>query len=122
PPVPNKFDDSLAKACDELANKWDSQRSVKDIDSLPFSEKDLENFTTSQKIVFLEKLLAKPPFPHSILEALSKTYSLSTVRNAEIRFRWQWLCLMADYEQVFPEVVKFVTEIGRMKFVRPLYR
>jgi leukotriene-A4 hydrolase len=29
---------------------------------------------------------------------------------------------MSSYEPIYPEVVKFITEQGRMKFVRPLYR
>jgi hypothetical protein len=35
--------------------------------------------------------------------------------------RWFTLCIKAEYEKAFPDVVKFVTEQGRMKFVRPLY-
>ncbi|CAG8832016.1 15949_t:CDS:10, partial [Gigaspora margarita] len=36
--------------------------------------------------------------------------------------RWQQVCLKSEYELIFPHVVKFVTEQGRMKYVRPLYR
>ncbi|PKY39774.1 leukotriene A4 hydrolase N-terminal domain-containing protein [Rhizophagus irregularis] len=36
--------------------------------------------------------------------------------------RWQKVCLLAEYEPMFPHVVKFVTQQGRMKYVRPLYR
>ncbi|CAG8833049.1 15402_t:CDS:2, partial [Gigaspora margarita] len=36
--------------------------------------------------------------------------------------RWQQVCLKSEYEPIFPHVVKFVTEQGRMKYVRPLYR
>lgn len=42
--------------------------------------------------------------------------------NSEIKFRWLRLCLKGDWKACYPHVVQFVTEQGRMKFVRPLYR
>jgi leukotriene-A4 hydrolase len=36
--------------------------------------------------------------------------------------QWQELCVKADFEEIYPQVLEFVTEQGRMKFVRPLYR
>ena len=36
--------------------------------------------------------------------------------------RWLRICLKSKLKEVFPAVVKFVTNQGRMKFVRPLYR
>ncbi|CAG8625249.1 36576_t:CDS:10 [Racocetra persica] len=83
PPVKNEFDQTLAKACIELAERWNCARNNKAFDE--FSSADIENFTPGQK-------------------------------------RWQQVCLKADYDPIFPYVVKFVTEQGRMKYVRPLYR
>ncbi|KAJ3285879.1 putative leukotriene A-4 hydrolase (LTA-4 hydrolase) (Leukotriene A(4) hydrolase) [Borealophlyctis nickersoniae] len=119
PIVDNKFDTTLANACEELANKWDSSR---DVQNPTFPKSDFERFTTKQKMMFLEKLLQKKPLPHHTLKSIDAAYDLTPVKNAEIRFRWQWLCLMADYEDIFGEVVAFITSVGRMKFVRPLYR
>lgn len=74
---------------------------------------------------------------------MDSQYGFSETRNAEIRFRWQILCLQAGASwfvtlkikieaqaltlfftlyRVFPQVVDFVTSQGRMKYVRPLYR
>ena len=36
--------------------------------------------------------------------------------------RWLRLCLKGGWTDVFPLVVAFLLEQGRMKFVRPLYR
>ncbi|KAI9207265.1 peptidase family M1-domain-containing protein [Polychytrium aggregatum] len=119
PPVKNEFDQTLAKACDELAKRWDSARAS---DKLDFSPEDIRNFSSTQTVVFLEKLLELTPLPHKLLAEMDKVYSLTSVRNAEIRFRWQWLCLKADYEAIFPAVAAFLVEAGRMKYVRPLYR
>ena len=42
-------------------------------------------------------------------------YNLTAVKNAEVRFRWQVLCLRAGYEAIIPAVVEFITSQGRMK-------
>jgi len=70
----------------------------------------------------LEKLFEFDPLPHALLAKMDEIYNLSAIRNAEVRFRWQRLCLRADYEPIYAQVVQFVTEQGRMKFVRPLYK
>lgn len=46
---------------------------------------------------------------------MDELYKLTAVRNSEIRFRWQMICLKADYEKIYPEVVAFSTTMGRMK-------
>lgn len=81
-----------------------------------------KDLTPGQQLVFLEKLAEYPPLPESHIALLAELYDLKSVKNSEIRFRFQELCLRANYEAVFPDVVQFVTEQGRMKFTRPLYR
>ncbi|KAJ3135866.1 Leukotriene A-4 hydrolase [Geranomyces variabilis] len=121
PPVTNHFDDSLAVACQQLADEWDAARS--DPSAAPSSRAAWDAFTSNQKVMFLEKLLQKPHhLPASVLAHFSTLYTMSTIQNAEIRFRWQWLCLIAGYQPIFPEVAAFLGQVGRMKFVRPLYR
>ncbi|CAB4380433.1 unnamed protein product [Rhizophagus irregularis] len=120
PPVKNEFDQTLAKACNELAKRWNSANSKGQFEE--FSTSDIENFTSEQKIVFLERILEYQPLSHPAIIAMDKVYKFTTVHNSELRFRWQKICLLAEYEPIFPHVVKFVTEQGRMKFVRPLYR
>ncbi|CAO3591318.1 unnamed protein product [Absidia cylindrospora] len=123
PPIENPdtlFDATLAQACYSLAKAWNDSRENPDLSK--FSPKDMESFTTAQKSVFLEKLSDLPSLPHRLLEAMDGHYQLTSVRNSEIRFRWQMVCLKADYKPIYPHVVAFVTEQGRMKYVRPLYR
>ncbi|CAG8485221.1 8100_t:CDS:10 [Diversispora eburnea] len=120
PPVENKFDETFAKACKDLAQRWDDAQKTEKFDE--FSSKDIANFTTKQKMVFLDHLYEYPAFIHSAIEALSKIYAFDAVQNSEIKFRWQKLCLRLEYEPIFPYVVKFLTAQGRMKYIRPLYR
>lgn len=120
PPVDPDFDTSLSDACYDLAKRWDEARNSDDLSS--FSAKDIENFSAGQKIVFLEKLTDVEPLPHRVVQKMDELYNFTPNHNADLRLRWQQVCLMTSYEPIYPEVVKFITEQGRMKFVRPLYR
>lgn len=119
PPVDPEFDTTLADACYNLAKRWDSARNQ---DLSDFTSKDIEEFSASQKIVFLERLTDTEPLPHASIIKMDQVYNFTSNHNADLRLRWQQICLMSSYEPIYPEVVKFVTEQGRMKFVRPLYR
>ncbi|CAB5388002.1 unnamed protein product [Rhizophagus irregularis] len=120
PPLKNEFDQTLSEECNKLAERWNLARNNENFKE--FSPADIEKFTTLQKMAFLDRLLEFPPFPHSSIVAMDKAYNFTTVRNVEVCYRWQKVCLLAEYEPMFPHVVKFVTQQGRMKYVRPLYR
>ena len=53
---------------------------------------------------------------------MEELYKLNVVRNSEIRFRWLRLNLRGKVESAVSGALEFVTEQGRMKFVRPIYR
>ncbi|KAI9488525.1 peptidase family M1-domain-containing protein [Zychaea mexicana] len=120
PPVDPKFDTTLADQCYALATRWDEARNSDDLSG--FAPSDIEKFTSTQKIVFLERLTDCEPLPHRLLAKMDELYKMTEIRNADVRFRWQQLCVMASYKPIYPHIVEFVTEQGRMKFVRPLYR
>ncbi|KAI8089608.1 peptidase family M1-domain-containing protein [Halteromyces radiatus] len=120
PPVDPEFDTTLAKQCYDLADRWDKARDNTDLSG--FTASDVESFSAGQKIVFLERLTDCAPLPHALIRKMDELYQLTKIRNADIRFRWQNLCVVTSYEPIYPEVVEFITEQGRMKFVRPLYR
>ncbi|KAG1146328.1 hypothetical protein G6F37_008088 [Rhizopus arrhizus] len=120
PPVDNAFDTTLADACLDLADRWDKSRDEQSL--AQFSSKDVENFSAGQKIVFLERLTDCTPLSHHAILKMDQLYQLTPNHNADLRLRWQQVCLMADYEPIYPQVVQFITQQGRMKFVRPLYR
>jgi leukotriene-A4 hydrolase len=119
PIIQNVFDDSLAKTCIKLANDWDSSRNSK---LYPKNNQDFNSLSSNQKIMFLEKLMEKPIFPIECLKAMNSVYKISEISNSEIKFRWQMLCLSSNYEAVYSDVIAFISSVGRMKFVRPLYR
>ncbi|GJJ73186.1 leukotriene-A4 hydrolase [Entomortierella parvispora] len=120
PPVDNKFDDTLARACSCLSKKWDQSRH--EAHPTEFTPKDLEEFSSTQTTVFLERVSEIDALPHTHLDLMDSLYKLTPVQNAEIRFRWQMVCLKADYEKIYPQVAEFASTMGRMKFCRPLLR
>ena len=61
-------------------------------------------------------------FSVAFLELLDATYNFSASKNAEVKLRWQTLCINSEAAWILPQVVEFITSQGRMKFVRPLYR
>merc|ERR1712106_778643 len=56
------------------------------------------------------------------LEKMDEVYNMSSSSNSEIRYRWIRLGLKAHWEKPVEDALKMVTEQGRMKYVRPLYR
>ena len=116
------FDDSLAVEARALASAWIT------FDQSPnSSEPSLEAFSTlsvDQKVHFLEDILSKSPkgLSLSTLKQLDGLYGLTPIRNSEIRMAWLSLSLTSKDPSSFPAVEEFVSEQGRMKFIRPLYR
>ncbi|XP_065909556.1 leukotriene A-4 hydrolase-like [Dysidea avara] len=120
PPYNPSYDPTLSAACHSLADQW-AKASASDLNQ--FKASDLESFTAKQTQEFLDKLLQEQsPLSCEHLKAMETLYQMNSRKNAEIRFRWQKLCLKSSHEDCFPHVVKFLVEQGRMKFVRPLYR
>jgi len=120
PPIDPKFDRTLLNMCDDLAKKWIDKKDATSFDE--FSLKDIENFDADQLMIFISKISDEGPFSETFIKAMDKAYEFTKTKNSEVRFLWQVLCLNSNYEPIFPEVVKFVEEQGRMKFVVPLYR
>lgn len=121
------FKNSLSSSAEELAAKW--IQCVKSNSGFSPSKNDIEGWTSSQICVFLEALMncgtdlgSTYVFDVSVLERMDVVYGLSERRNAEIKFRWQNMCLKSNAKWIVPYVVDFITSQGRMKFVRPLYR
>lgn len=70
----------------------------------------------------LQKLTESPCQPIVKLENLNSIFGFDEVKNAEIKFRWLRTCLKARWPDKVDVVLNWLNVIGRMKFVRPLYR
>lgn len=120
PPVIPNYKSPLEDDCIQLKNKWvtwnehDAEKT--------FSKSDIEKLISPQIQEFLSLLLLEKPLSITKLQAMEKVYEFNSNKNSEVRFRWLRLCIKGEWSDQIPLVLKFVTEQGRMKFVRPLYR
>lgn len=119
PTVKLDYDSSLADACVDLYQRWSK---ASDDDLKLFTADDLKSFNSYQIKEFLAGLLEKPELPESKISRMEELYKFNGVKNSEVRFRWLRLCLKAKVKSAIPLALQFVTEQGRMKFVRPIYR
>jgi hypothetical protein len=122
PPIIPTYDKSLLLACESAHKAF-----MSDIMSTKEVNLNSDGWTAKQKVIFLEKMLETSSQPNAVtqnhLQALKQTFSMSKIGNSEIRFRWQLLCLRCKQPAMILESVKqFISEQGRMKYVRPLYR
>ena len=120
PPKPN-FDTSLVDVCFTLADKWKARSEG----SSTFEPKkqDIDGLSGQQIYVFLERI---EEFSTSISAAdsalMGTTYGFSQSRNLEISSRYFRVGLRAKDESVYEPTAELLGRVGRMKFVRPLYR
>jgi len=114
PPKP-KFDTSLANECYELAAKW------KDSSFEP-SPKDVESFTGNQKLVFLEAVQQQGSLSAERAQLLGKVYDLGASQNVELKSAYYIIALRAADSTSYTATAELLGQVGRMKFVRPLFR
>ena len=108
--------------CYELAEKW-KQRGSGSSKFEP-SPSDVSSWSANQSVVFLERLQSFPNPPVSIddVELLGSTYGFATSENVELVSRFYGVGLMARAKSVYKPTADLLARVGRMKFVRPLYR
>jgi aminopeptidase N len=56
------------------------------------------------------------------MDALDARFKFSQAGNSEILFAWLMHAVRNSYEPAYPSVERFLTQMGRRKFLRPLYR
>ena len=84
---------------------------------------DIEGLTANQVIVLLERIqLFKTPLTAEQSQAMDKAYSLTSSRNVELSARYLGIALKAKDKTAYQPAADLLGKVGRMKFVRPLYR
>ncbi|KAK4548365.1 hypothetical protein LTR36_010236 [Oleoguttula mirabilis] len=121
PPKPD-FDTTLADQCYELAVKW---KKLNDGTESGFSpdQKDISGFTANQSVVFLEALqgIEKPLSPE-LVDLMGQRYGYAQSKNVELVTRYLVVGLQAGAKSVYQPTAELLGKVGRMKFVRPLYK
>ncbi|RAL06228.1 bifunctional aminopeptidase/epoxide hydrolase [Aspergillus ibericus CBS 121593] len=118
PPKP-QFDTSLVDVVYELSHKW---KSLSDTSFKP-QPSDIEGLSANQIVVFLEQilLLERPLAPESS-KLMGEIYGLAKSENIEVANLYFQVGLKAGDESVVGPTTELLGRIGRMKFVRPLFR
>lgn len=108
----------MVDECYALASKW----SDADTKFAP-KDSDISAWTSSQSVVFLERLQqASKPLSADLIELMNKTYHYGTSSNVELSSRFLVLGLKAGDKACCAPAAELLGKVGRMKFVRPLYR
>ncbi|MGN6477320.1 MAG: leukotriene A4 hydrolase C-terminal domain-containing protein, partial [Flavipsychrobacter sp.] len=55
------------------------------------------------------------------MQALDKAFHFTNSGNSEIADLWYTMAIPADYKPAFPAMDKFLSRVGRRKFLEPLY-
>ncbi|KAH8202299.1 hypothetical protein TruAng_003576 [Truncatella angustata] len=115
PPKP-EFDTSYVDSCLALAEKWKQNDFKPDL-------KDIEGFTANQILVFLQAVQGfSPTISVEKSQLIGSTYRISSSKNIELKSAYYGIALGAGDKSEFPGIVELLGSVGRMKFVRPLYR
>ncbi|KAI2606505.1 peptidase family M1-domain-containing protein [Hypoxylon fragiforme] len=115
PPKPD-FNTVYVDSCLALAEKWKSE------DYQP-TAKDVESFTANQLRVFLEAVQSfSKPLTAERSHLLGTTYDIISSKNVELKSAYYVIALTAGDRRELPGVVELLSSVGRMKFVRPLFR
>ncbi|KAL3285509.1 hypothetical protein HHI36_000040 [Cryptolaemus montrouzieri] len=89
----------------------------------PVIADDVKYMSASQIIYFLQLVLDAPTV-WSILKLteIQRIFELEKNKNSEIKLRWLRICMKSQWEEKIADVLFWLNEVGRMKYVRPLYR
>ena len=82
--------------------------------ALPYGQ-----WTTAERLRFLNALPRQLAQPR--LAELDRTLGLSANENSEVLFAWLQLALANRYDPAVPAAERFLTSMGRRKFVAPLF-
>lgn len=118
PPKPN-FDTSLVDVCYELSSKWENIR-MKNFE--PNAE-DITGWVANQIVVFLDKVQEfAQHLDNSETQIMQSVYNFANSGNTEVVARYFMVALKAKDDSVYKPTAELLGNVGRMKFVRPLYR
>lgn len=112
----------MADVCYALSANWESLNTSSSSTFKP-SPSDIEGWSANQSVVFLEsiQLLSKPLSP-GLVDLMGKTYGYAQSKNVELVSRYYIVGLKAHDSNVYQPTSDLLGTVGRMKFVRPLYR
>jgi hypothetical protein len=98
-------------AVDQATRAYSGGKAVTEV---PFAR-----WSTSERLRFLNGLPRK--LPKERLAELDRSFRLSASTNSEVLFAWLRLAIQNRYDPAVPAIDRFLTSMGRRKFVAPLF-
>jgi hypothetical protein len=62
------------------------------------------------------------PAPHALLADLDRLWELTRSSNYEVLASWLLVAIESGYDDVLPRAEEVLAKVGRMKYLKPLYR
>jgi leukotriene-A4 hydrolase len=103
----------------ETLERVDNQRMRWEQGSLAADALQTTGWTVQEWLHFLNRTAR--PQPGVRLRELDRHFGLTASRNAEIAHSWFRLALASGYTEVEPALAGYLTGIGRLKLIEPLY-
>ncbi len=107
PPVSAKFQE-----IDSLQKQWNVTKNPRGLSKAINS--------TNEKLYFINTL------PDSLsstnMKALDQEFSFTNSGNAEVQCAWYTLAAKFSYEPAYPQMKNFLINVGRRKFLMPIYK
>lgn len=118
PPKPD-FDTSLVDICYDLAARWEETKS----DKFEPHAQDIKGWTANQIVVFLNRVQGfATSLDKQATQAMGTTYGFAKSSNVEVVARYFQIALKARDESIYNPTAELLGNVGRMKFVRPLFK
>lgn len=118
PPKPD-FDTTLVDVCYGLAAKWEKVKS----DRFEPHAQDIKGWSANQIVVFLNRIQGfAPPLERQETQLMGETYGFTKGNNVEVVARYFQIALKAKDDSVYKPTAELLGNVGRMKFVRPLFK
>jgi aminopeptidase N len=79
----------------------------------------LKSFDVMRWELFLSEIAPRVTREH--LDRLEAWFSFSTTTNSELMCKWALLCIAHQRYDLVPGLEQFLSQVGRMKYLKPLY-
>ncbi len=86
----------------------------------PLPRATAERFSPTEWQLYLDGL--PRPTPVDTLRTLDDTWALTASGNHEVLVSWLLVALESGHDAVLPRAERLLAEVGRMKYLKPLYR
>ena len=107
-----KVQSARFQAIDELLKKFEASGNVSGLSDVKRS--------TNELLYLIRHLPESISIPQ--MSALDREFRFTQSGNSEIQAAWYVLAIRKKYKAAYPEIEEFLTEVGRRKFLTPLYK